>query len=140
MIPRVVLVGTGRFGKNHLRNLLLLNKKKVLKLIGAVDVDKKLLLSIEKEYKIQTSTEYRDFLQLADAFDVVTPAASHYKLVKFFLKNNKHVFVEKPLSFSAREANELTSLAKRNRRILQVGHIFRYNSAVYVLKKIITNK
>ena len=137
MIPRVVLVGAGRFGKNHLRNLSLLDKKKMLKLIGVVDVDKKLLLSIEKEYKVKTSTEYRDFLKLADAFDVVTPAASHYKFVKFFLKNNKHVFVEKPLSFSVKEANELTSIAKRNRKTLQVGHIFRYNFAVNVLKKII---
>ncbi|MEO9277724.1 MAG: Gfo/Idh/MocA family oxidoreductase [Nitrososphaera sp.] len=137
MIPRIVLVGTGRFGKNHLRNLILLDKKKVLKLVGVVDVDKKTLLSIEKEYKVKTSTQYRDFLEIADAFDVVTPAATHYKIVKFFLKNNKHVFVEKPLSFSTKEAKELTSLAKQNRKILQVGHIFRYNSAIDVLKKII---
>jgi|GEM_PF-2636152 predicted dehydrogenase len=137
MKPRIVLVGTGRFGKNHLRNLILLDKKKVLKLVGVVDVDKKTLLSIEKEYKVKTSTQYRDFLEIADAFDVVTPAATHYKIVKFFLKNNKHVFVEKPLSFSTKEAKELTSLAKQNRKILQVGHIFRYNSAVDVLKKII---
>ncbi len=137
MKPRIVLVGTGRFGKNHLRNLILLDKKKVLKLVGVVDVNKKTLLSIEKEYKVKTSTQYRDFLEIADAFDVVTPAATHYKIVKFFLKNNKHVFVEKPLSFSTKEAKELTSLAKQNRKILQVGHIFRYNSAVDVLKKII---
>lgn len=137
MRPRVVLVGIGRFGKNHLRNLILLDKKKIFRLVGVVDVDKKLLLAIEKEYKIKTSTEYRDFLELADAFDVVTPASSHYKIVKFFLKKNKHVFVEKPLSFSSKEARELTLLAKQNRKILQVGHIFRYNSVVDALKKII---
>lgn len=137
MKPKIVLVGAGRFGKNHLRNLSLLDKKKVLKLVGVVDVDKKLLSSIEKEYKVKTSTQYRDFLEIADAFDIVTPASSHYKIVKFFLKNNKHVFVEKPLSFSTKEAKELTLLAKQNRKILQVGHIFRYNSAVDILQKII---
>ena len=85
MIPKIVLIGTGRFGNNHLRNLVDLDKNGIIKLIGVVDTDPSQLKTIEKEYTISTSTDYRDFLSTANAFDVVTPAFTHFSLVKSLL-------------------------------------------------------
>jgi predicted dehydrogenase len=137
MKPRIVLVGAGKFGTNHLRNLVALDKKKIIQLVGVVDTDDNILSDIKKEYSIQTSMNYRYFVELADAFDIVTPASTHYQFAKFFLNNNKHVFVEKPLALSSKHATELVCLAKKKRKVLQVGHIFRYNSAVDILRKLV---
>ncbi len=140
MRPKIVLVGTGRFGNNHLRNLIELDRKRSIQLLGVVDVDPKRLETVQKEYKIKTSTDYQIFINDADAFDVVTPAFTHYNLVKKLLSEKKHVFVEKPLALSYNDAIKLAKLAKKNKLVLQVGHIFRYNKAIDYLKKIIREK
>lgn len=140
MKPKVVLIGAGKFGSNHLRNLIELDKKKKLELIGVADADKKILSIINKKNGIPTSTNFRDFLNNADAFDVVTPASTHYDIVKFLLSKSKHVMVEKPLSLNSNQANYLVKLSKRKKKILQVGHIFRYNEVIDFLKKRIQNK
>jgi predicted dehydrogenase len=140
MQPKIVLVGTGRFGNNHLRNLIELDKRKKIKFLGVVDTDSKRLEIVQKKYKIKTSTKYQTFLDDADAFDVVTPAFTHYSLVKKLLSEKKHVFVEKPLALKYKDALNLVKLAKKQKLILQVGHIFRYNKAVDNLKKIIKTK
>jgi predicted dehydrogenase len=140
MQPRIVLVGTGRFGNNHLRNLIELDKNKKIKFLGVVDTDSKRLEVVKKKYKIRTSTNYQTFLDDADAFDVVTPAFTHYNLVKKLLSEKKHVFVEKPLALKYKDTITLVKLAKKYKLVLQVGHIFRHNKAVDNLKKIIKRK
>ena len=140
MRPKIVLVGTGRFGNNHLRNLVKLDKKKIIQLVGVADTDLTRLEIVQKKYKIKTSTDYLDFINNADAFDVVTPAFTHYNIVKKLLSGKKHVFVEKPLAFTFSNATKLVKLAKKNKLILQVGLIFRYNKTVESLKKLINEK
>jgi UDP-N-acetylglucosamine 3-dehydrogenase len=140
MRPRIVLVGTGRFGNNHLRNLVELDKKRIIELVGVADTDLTRLEDVQKKYKIKTSTDYLDFINNADAFDVVTPAFTHYDIVRKLLSRKKHVFVEKPLASNFSDAAKLVKLAKENKLILQVGLIFRYNKAVESLKKLIKEK
>ena len=140
MRPKIVLVGTGRFGGNHLRNLVELDKKRIIQLVGVADTDLARLETVQKEYKIKTSVNYLDFINNADAFDVVTPAFTHYDIVEKLLSKKKHVFVEKPLAFTYSDATKLVKLAKKNNLVLQVGLIFRYNKAVEILKKIIKEK
>ncbi len=140
MIPKIVLVGTGRFGNNHLRNLVDLDKNGIIKLIGVVDTDPNRIKIMKKKFSIPTSVDYRDFLNTADAFDVVTPASTHFTLVKSLLFEKKHVFVEKPFTLNYDKAVKLVKLAKKNNVILQVGLIFRYNEAVAKLKKLISKK
>ena len=140
MKPRIVQVGTGRFGNNHLRNLVELDKRKIIEFLGVVDTDPKQLETVQKNYKIKTTTDYQEFLDNSDAFDVVTPAFTHYKIVKNLLLKKKHVFVEKPLALTYKNSKELVGLAKKNKLVLQVGHIFRYNKAVEHLRKIINQK
>jgi len=137
MIPKIVLVGSGRFGENHLRTLKKLDSSKIIKFIGVIDLDPKVRQKIKKKFHVKTTDNIQDFLEQADGFDVVTPPDSHYKIVKFLLKKNKHVFVEKPLTLKSKQAEELVSLASKNKKILQVGHIFRYNETISFLKKLI---
>lgn len=140
MKPKIILIGAGNFGKNHFRNLLKLHEQKIIEFVGVVDKDQKILNKINSEHDIQTSKNYKKFINIADIFDVVTPASTHYDLVKDLLNNKKHVFVEKPLTLDSKSSYELTTLAKKNKVTLQVGHIFRFNTLVNYLKKIIQTK
>lgn len=137
MIPKIVLIGAGRFGENHLRVLVKLDRKKIIKLIGVVDLDPKIRQKVRTKFFIKTSNKLQDFIEQADGFDVVTPPDSHYKLVKYLLKKNKHVFVEKPLTLKSKQSKELVSIATKTKKVLQVGHIFRYNETISFLKKLI---
>ena len=139
MKPNIVLIGVGRFGKNHLRNLLNLQNKNKLNLLGIIDSNKKLAQELGEEYGVRYSTKVNEFLDESDAYDIVSPGTTHYKLAKYFLERSKHVFVEKPLSMKYNDAKKLVKLAAEKKCILQVGHIFRFNSAVNILRDRINN-
>lgn len=121
MKPRLLLVGVGKFGKQHLQVLRDLEKGGFIILSGAIDSKTRLT---------------PELLKGVDAVDIVTPASTHYEIVKKCLPYT-HVFVEKPLAMTAAAGNKLLSLAARYKRILAVGHIFRFNNAVWRLKKIV---
>ena len=140
MIPTIALIGAGKFGQNHLKTLIELDKEKKIDFFGVVELDSKIRKNIEREFKIKTTDNIYDFLDLVDGFDVVTPPSTHYKIVKFLLMKKKHVFVEKPLTVNPTHAKILANLAKKNKKTLQVGHIFRYDVTVNHLKKILKNK
>ena len=140
MIPKIVLIGAGRFGRNHLRTLIELDKKNIIKLVGVIEQETKIIKEIKNVYKIPVSKNLDSFLDKADGVDVVTPPQTHFKIVKYILKKKKHVFVEKPLALKSKEAKELYQLSKKNKNILQVGHILRYNETIKFLKKLINKK
>jgi predicted dehydrogenase len=75
-----------------------------------------------------------------DAVVVATPAASHYALAKQVLEARKHVFVEKPLATSTRQADELVNLASAAGKTLMVGHTFLYNAAVRYAQKLLADE
>jgi|SaaInlStandDraft_6_1057023.scaffolds.fasta_scaffold17474_2 predicted dehydrogenase len=140
MKPKIVQIGVGKFGLNHFKTLMKLDEKKIIDFIGIVDKDIDILSKIKKCSNISTSTDVKDFLNVADGFDVVTPPQLHYDMVKKLLNSNKHVFVEKPLSLNFKDSYKLACLSKKNKQTLQVGHIFRYNSTITELKKILERK
>src|SRR5579875_3924436 len=74
-----------------------------------------------------------------DAVVVATPVSTHYAFARAALEHDKHVLVEKPLTTSVAEAEELVSLAQQRQRILMVGHTFEYSPAVNELRKLIRN-
>jgi len=140
MEPKIVLVGVGKFGKNHLRVLKELEKDGLCILYGVVDKRVEVLENVKKSYNVETSMNLADFLESdVDAMDIVTPANTHYEVCKKCLTKGKHVFVEKPLATSYDEARRLTQLAADKDRILMAGHIFRYNLAVRKIKELINH-
>ncbi len=123
---KVLLLGAGRWGINHLRVLQSLPVE-----LFVCDLDSARLRSAHKlgVESSRLSANYEDFCQLMDAVIIVTPAPTHFPLCKEFLETGKDVFVEKPLALAPEQARELAGLAHRNGRILQVGHIFRFDAA-----------
>jgi len=128
---KVLLIGAGRWGKNHLRNLLELGVDLYLSDLtdAGIALAKKAGLPPEK-----VSKDYNDFIGEVDACDIVTPADSHYKLCLEAVEAGKDVFVEKPITLRSPEALKLAQDAQSARRILQVGHIFRYDGATEWMK------
>ena len=137
--PKIVLIGVGKFGKNHLRVLKELEGQGACKLYGVVDIKSETLKVVGKGHKFKTSVDFHDFLKDddVDAVDVVTPTSTHFVICKECLAAGKHVFVEKPLTTSYVEAKELVQIAEEQRKTLMVGHIFRYNFAVRKIKELI---
>ncbi len=138
--PSVLLVGVGYFGRNHLQVLLTLEKKKLIVLKGAVVRDEKKGKALEKEFGIITyGTLTPALLKSVDAVDIVTPPETHFALIKKCLPYT-NVFVEKPITTKSKDALVLEKLAKKYKRTLAVGHIFRYNNVTEKLKILLDKK
>lgn len=84
-------------------------------------------------------TDYRSLLGAVDAVSIATPTTTHAAIGQEFLDAGADVLVEKPISNSIETAEQLVAAAERNRRILQVGHLERFNPAVRELRKLVTN-
>ena len=83
------------------------------------------------------TTNYKNFAAKVDCAAIVTPAQNHFALCKEFLEAGKDVFVEKPLTLANDESKQLAELAEKNKRILQVGHILRFDPATLWLREAI---
>jgi UDP-2-acetamido-3-amino-2,3-dideoxy-glucuronate N-acetyltransferase len=138
MNPKFIgLIGLGYWGQNILRNLYELGA-----LHTACDTDAQIIA--ERKAKFPELNYRASFSEMLDdpairAVAIATPAATHYELGKQALLAGKDVFVEKPLSLTMREGEELVGLAEREGRILMVGHILQYHPAVTKLKDLISS-
>lgn len=130
----ISVIGAGRWGKNHIR---VLNELPETDLVKICDLEQKVLDELKRVYKVETTTDFRDVLydSSIDAVSICTPLSSHYILAKECLKHGKHVFVEKPMTASSREAKELIYLAEEEQKTLMVGHVFRFDPAIKRLKE-----
>jgi predicted dehydrogenase len=89
--------------------------------------------------KILKTDKYTNIVDNIDAVSIVTPTNTHYEIAKFFLENKKHVLLEKPMTETVSQARKLNDLAKRNKCILQIGHLEQFNPAVKKLKQSFKN-
>lgn len=138
--PRILLVGAGRFGQHYVRILKDLHKEKKIDFVGVVVQSEKSRKKIELEQNIKVYTQISDdLLKKVEAVCVVTPPETHFEIVSKCLKY-ADVFVEKPIASTTVESKKLVTLAKKYKRELFVGHIFRHDPILEQLKKIIGNK
>jgi UDP-N-acetylglucosamine 3-dehydrogenase len=131
---KVLQIGVGSFGKNHLRVWNELNED-----LFAADLLPQNLDAC-RTYRMpsdRVGRDYRQFLPLVDAVDIVTSTDSHYQLCREALEAGKDVFVEKPFTSTSAQARELWDLAERKGRVIQVGHLFRYNPATRLIRGMI---
>jgi len=135
-MTKVLLLGLGRWGANHLRNLNNLPIELYVAEVGEKQLEPARKLGIPAE---RMTTNYKDFIAKIDAVVVVTPAQLHFPQCQEFLEAGKDVFVEKPLTLANEEARQLAELATRRQRILQVGHILRFDPASLWLRDAIQN-
>lgn len=132
---RVVVVGAGTFGRNHVR---IAGRSPGVELAGILDIDRDRARSLAEEYHTTAFTTFDEAIAGSDAAIVVTPTHTHEDVASRLLRAGVDVLVEKPVADSAAAGERLAELAEKNGRILQVGHLERFNPAVVALERVIT--
>lgn len=137
---KVGVIGCGYWGPNLVRNF---SEHYLTDIKYACDYDAKRLERIKLRYpSITVTTNYKDLLKDKDLqiVAIATPVHTHYRLAREALEAGKHVFVEKPLTSKAKEAEKLVELAEKKNLILFVDHIFIYTGAIRKIKDFIARK
>ena len=123
----VGVVGVGHLGSMHAR---VYSALKSTNLIGVCDVEKKHAKRVGRKYNVWYFADYREFFDKIQAVSIVVPTVHHYKIARDFLEAGIHVLVEKPMTKTLQEADELVRIANEKNLVLQVGHIERFNPAI----------
>jgi predicted dehydrogenase len=131
---KIGVLGAGHLGKIHLR---LLQQSEKYELVGFYDPNQENAEKIEKEFGYKHFSTIATLIHAVDVIDIVTPTLSHYKCAKVAIKSGKHVFIEKPISNTIEEADEIIALAKEYNVKGQVGHVERFNPAFTASKDMI---
>ncbi len=124
---RAAVVGVGYLGRFHAQKYAQLE---VCELVAVVDGRADVRDAVAAEVKSTAYADYRELLGKVDAVSVVTPTPAHFEIADAFLAAGAHVLVEKPITETPAQARALIETAARNRRILQVGHLERFNAAI----------
>ncbi len=131
---KIGVVGCGHLGEFHIK-LLISSKKFDLK--GFIDADDVKSHEIEKKYNLTRFYDLDNFSNEIEAVIIATPTSFHFKFAKFFIEQKKHVFVEKPITSTTKEAKELILLVNKFGLVGQVGHVERFNSAYLNVKNLL---
>lgn len=133
---KVGVLGAGHLGKIHLK---LLHQSSKYELVGFYDENLENGKKIAEEFGYKQFNTIATLIHAVDIIDIVTPTLSHYKCAKVAIKSGKHVFIEKPISNTVAEAEEIIALAKEYNVKGQVGHVERFNPAFIATKDMIYN-
>jgi predicted dehydrogenase len=133
---RVGVVGIGYLGKFHAEKYAQIPD---VEIAGLVDLNLERAKSWAEKTKAAALDDHRKLLGTVDAVSVVVPTDQHYRVAKDFLQNGSDVLLEKPIASTLEEADDLIATAKKHGRLLQVGHLERFNPAVLSARKFIRN-
>ena len=136
---KVCLIGYGYWGPKLARNF---QNSDFFNLVSIIDTSKKNLHRAKKDFPlVLANKDYQDILKIKNLSLVVisTPTKTHFKIAKFALGNHKNVLVEKPLSLSLSNVNELENIAKKNKKLLFVDYPFLFSGSVNFIKKIVNS-
>jgi predicted dehydrogenase len=131
---RVAVVGTGEFGRNHAR---VYRELESVDLVGVFDEKPERAAAVAQEFQITSFHSMDELRGQADAASVAVPTVAHAEVGCRLLEMGLDVLVEKPMAVSLAEADALLQAAEKNRRILQVGHVERFNPAVIAVEPIL---
>ncbi|MDB6088223.1 MAG: UDP-N-acetyl-D-glucosamine dehydrogenase [Gammaproteobacteria bacterium] len=124
---RAAVIGVGYLGRFHAQKYA---QAAGCELVAVSDARQDALEKVAAEVGARAVADYRELLGVVDAVSVVTPTPTHFAIARDFLAAGAHVLVEKPITDTLAEARELIQLAARSKRILQVGHLERFNAAI----------
>ncbi len=138
MIPvKVGVIGIGNMGWHHARVLSLL---KDAELVGVADLDADRGHLAEEQFNCSWFKDYEELLPKVEAVCIAVPTLLHHKVGINCLTAGKHVLIEKPIAANKKEASELIEASNTANRLLQVGHIERFNPAFRELTKVVTQE
>ncbi|MCM2282536.1 MAG: Gfo/Idh/MocA family oxidoreductase [Bdellovibrionaceae bacterium] len=124
---RCAVVGVGYLGRFHAQKYKMIESAE---LVGVADAQAERVHEVAGELGVKAFTDYRQLVGQVDAVTVAASTKAHFELAKFFLSNGIHVNVEKPMTSTVLEAEELVRIAKEKDLRLQVGHVERFNPAL----------
>ena len=133
---KVGVVGVGYLGKIHAEKYTHIPEAE---LIGVVDIDRGRCEEVAAHTNCQPFFHHRDLLEQVDAVSIAVPTVSHYHIAKDFFLAGINVLLEKPITATVQEAQELNALAKEKGVIFQVGHLERFNGALAAMNGVLQN-
>lgn len=133
---KVGVIGVGKLGTLHTR---VYTEIPHLKLVGVCDTDINKAAAVAHQYRTQAFGDYRTLIPQVDLVSIATPTNTHFEVARYAILHKKHVLIEKPVTDDLRQARYLMRLAQRQRVILQVGHVERFNSAFIATQKLAVN-
>jgi predicted dehydrogenase len=132
---RAAVVGVGYLGRFHAQKYA---QAAGCELVAVVDARAEARDQVAKELNTRPLADYRELLGSVDAVSVVTPTPAHFDIAREFLQAGVHVLVEKPITETPDEARQLIALAQARNRVLQVGHLERFNSTILAAEPYLT--
>lgn len=133
-IPRVGVVGVGRFGQNHSR---IYSELSCCEFVGIYDINPTRGKEISSRDNVPLYPSYQELLKDIDFISVVTPTATHFQVAQEALRSGKHTLVEKPIAAESQESEQLIALAEQAGVDLLVGHLERFNAAFQKAKSLL---
>jgi len=128
---KIAVVGTGYWGRNHVRTLAALKSSGLISNLIVCDVDAERAEAMATEFDCQWCTDANELKSLGvGAATIATPTPQHAPLAILLMEQGIDVLVEKPLAMSEEQAKEVLDCAEKTGRVLMVGHLFRYHAAV----------
>lgn len=131
---KCAVIGVGYLGKFHAEKY---SKIANAELVAVVDVNQTHAQQIADEYHCEAITDYQQLVGKVDAVSIVTPTQTHFAVAQFCLQNNIHTLIEKPITTTVEQAQQLIDLSAKNNLVLQVGHLERFNPAITALQGVL---
>jgi predicted dehydrogenase len=132
---RTAVIGVGYLGRFHAQKYASLPNSQ---LVGIADPSMAARSAVGAEFKVAAHEDYRELLGKVDAVSIVTPTPLHFEVARAFLEAGASVLVEKPMTVTTAEGEDLIEIAARLKRTLQVGHLERFNAAVLAVQPSLT--
>ena len=131
---RTAVVGVGYLGQFHAEKYAMLPNSE---LVAVVDADRERAAMVAEKVGSSACTDYREIIDRVDAVSVVVPTRFHFEVARAFLEKGVHVLLEKPITTTLSEAEELIRIAAARKAVLQVGHLERFNPVILALDGVV---
>jgi predicted dehydrogenase len=131
---KVGVIGTGHLGKLHIKMFKSIEN---CELVCVYDANPEQAKVVSEEFNIRSTASLQELLKQVDAVSIAATTTAHYELAKKCFESNVHVFIEKPITTTIKEAEELVEISEKKNLNLQVGHIERFNPALVSMEKYI---
>jgi predicted dehydrogenase len=128
------VIGVGSLGRQHARLHATLANEGSSRFVSVVDLNEETARSIADERKVEWTTNWRDLIGKIDAVSLAVPTEAHCEIACGLLEAGIHVLVEKPISRTLDEADQMIKAAQNGKALLQVGHLERFNPAMVALR------
>lgn len=134
---KIGVLGAGHLGKIHLKCIQM--AAETYELVGFYDADPKNAETVAQTLDIRSFPDIDSLIEAVDVVDIVTPTTTHFELARRAMEKGKHIFIEKPLTHTIREAETLVQLSETSGVKVQVGHVERFNPALLALENMPLN-